>query len=207
MGDYYRQEHGRRSDGNYHHHHQSHRQERSRRLVMRERIFSITRNDFDITEGHTRNIAFTVRGDSTSVHDSRTLRDGRGRAVYRMKVILVSAHGRMVIKHCGSGEPVVTLRRKSLVPFSVMGGGTVRVWRGSRDSGQPWLEINGEHEGDDFVIEDAVWGDEIATIHRKSMTFTNIIFRRCTYVLKVRPGCNAALMVFLVTAIHDYFRE
>lgn len=174
--------------------------------MMKEKVFSMTGNDFDITEGRSRNIAFTIRGDSTSLHDSRVLRDGRGRPVYRMKLVLVSAHGRMVVKHCGSGEPVVTLRRKSVMPMALAGGGTVRVWRGGNDVGKPWVEIKGEHEGNEFIIEDAVWGDEVATVKRRSLSLRYLFLGKCTYVLRLRPGCNAALMAFLVSAVHDHYR-
>lgn len=174
---------------------------------MKEKVFSMTGNDFDVTEGRGRTIAFTIRGDSTSLHDSRVLRDSRGRPVYRMKMVIVSMHRRMVVKHCGSGEPIVTIRRKSAMPFTLSGGGTVRVWRGGNDAGQPWVEIRGEHEGNEFIIEDAAWGDEVATVKRRTLSLRYLFLRKCTYVLKLRPGCNAALMVFLVSAVHDQYRQ
>lgn len=141
-----------------------------------------------------------------SLHDTKVMRDGGGTPILSMKSALFSPRGRMRIKRWDSGEPVVTLRRKSLVPMEILGGGTVRVWKGSREIGHPLFEVRGDMYGKWFSIVEGTWGDEVAFVHRKSFTISSIL-GRSTYVMRMQPGYDAALLVFIAVAIDEFYRE
>lgn len=191
----------------HHRHHHHHHHHREKRLLVRERLFTVTGKDFVVKESLFGGSVYTVEGDYVSVHDRRTLYNETGRSVYRMKSKVLSARGGMRVKDCRSGEVLATVRRGSMVPMAVRGGGVVRVWKGDTTDGRPWLEIDGEIDGDVFGITDTWRGTEAAVVHRKSMTIPALLFRKSAYVLNVRRGYDPALMIMLTIAIDDYYRE
>lgn len=181
------------------------RRNRGGRLLVRERLFAVTGREFVVKEVIWGGSIFTIEGDFVSVHDRRTLYDDTGRSVYRMKSKMISAHGGMRIKDCRSNVVLATVRRGSVVPVAVRGSGHVRVWRGENTSRRPWLEIDGEHNGNAFSIYDTFRRVEAAFVERKSFNLS-ALFGKSAYVLHVNRGYDMTLMIMLTIAIDDYYR-
>lgn len=173
--------------------------------MIRERLFAFTSRDFAVKEGIWGRPIFTIEGDYVSMHDRRTLYNATGRSVYRMKSKMISAHGNMRIKDCRTSVVLATVRRGSVVPMAVRGGGHVRVWRGENTDMRPWLEIDGEHNGNVFAIYDAYRKTEAAFVERKSFNLA-ALFGKSSYVLNVKRGYDMPLMIMLTLAIDDYYR-
>lgn len=90
--------------------------------------------------------------------------------------------------------------------MDVLGGGTVRVWRGTREFGHPMFEVHGGMYGKWFSIVEGVWGDEVASVRRKTFAITSLV-GKSTYIVRIQPGFDAALLVFLTVAINEYYHE
>ncbi len=140
-----------------------------------------------------------------SFSDSKKLLDPSGRAIYTMSESIISLRGRMSIVDSTSKQPIVTLRKKGFIPM--MGTSTVQVWRGSTDDGSPWLEVKGDFFRKDFNFTDKSSGRVVATVKRKSFNMSNILLEKDTYVIRVEPGVDNALMVFLVVALDEQYRD
>lgn len=175
------------------------------RLLVREKVFSMTGKDFEVKNSFFQGPAYIVEGDYSSPHDKKTLFDSQGRGIYRMKSKVLTAHRTMKIKDTQSGSTVATLSRKGLVPISFQGTGKVDVWRGDKTEVNPQFEIEGVKEGSEFVVRDLWKGIEAATIQKKSFTLPTLLLGKSSYMLDVSPGYDETLMIMLNVAINDYF--
>lgn len=175
------------------------------RLLVREKVFSMTGKDFEVKNSFFSGPAYTIEGDYSSPHDKKTLFDDKGRGIYRMKSKILTAKRVMKIKDTQSGSTVATLQRQGLVPIVVQGSGTVDVWRGDKTAVNPQFQISGAKDGSEFVITDLWKGIEAATVKKKSFTMATIVLGKASYMLEVSPGYDETLMIMLNIAIDDYF--
>lgn len=175
------------------------------RLIIEEKLFSLSDNEFVIKEGRSLNRKYSVREDVFSVHGTRIMRDNFGRATLRMKKVRLSLRRTRQIEDARNDRVIVTLRRKSFLPMELGGSETLQVWKSYNDHGIPWLEIRGGFHSRIFFILDGVFGEDVAFVRRKLFTMKYLLFGKCTYVLTRLKDVDPALMSFLVIAIHDLF--
>lgn len=172
---------------------------------LREKLFSLTGDGFSINREDTDESLFKVSGNVLSLRESKTLYAADGSALYKMTDAMISLRSRMYISDERSGDTVVTLRKKGFIPM--LGTSTILVWKGSGDDGEPWLEVHGSFFRKDFKIKEAESGKEVGRVKRKAFNIRNIFMDKDTYVIRVEPGYDAALLVFLVIAIDEQYHE
>lgn len=170
---------------------------------LQEKAFSLSGDDFSVVNVQTGEQTFKVKGNAFSFKDSKSLLDSRGRPLYKMSEALLSLRGRMKIVDPSSGRTVINLRRKGLIPM--LGTSTIQAWQGDEEAGAPLYEVKGNLARKDFVIRSG--GRKVATVQRKLFTASNFLLGKDTYVIRVQPGNDAALLVFLVVAIDEQYRD
>lgn len=169
---------------------------------VREKIFSLSGDSFQIKDGYGRT-AFKVNGKVFTLRERKTLFDADGTKLYSMSENIVSFHNRMYIFD-GSGNKIMTIRSKHIIP---MFKGTVQVWNGPDDKGERAFEIVGSIIRKNFQIIDTRTGQEAANICKKWINLQNILVDKDVYIVKVNPGYNTALMVFLTVAVDEQFHD
>lgn len=172
---------------------------------LQEKALSLSGDSFKIKRLDTGEPFFKVKGNALSLKDSKTLLDMNGNALYKMSESILSLRGRMQIIDPSTKQPVVTLRKKGFIPM--MGTSTIQAWRGATDEGDAWIEVKGDFFRKDFQVREKATGRVIATIKRKSMNLSNILLEKDTYVIRVEPGADAALLVFFVIAVDEQYRD
>lgn len=174
-------------------------------LKVKEKAFSISGDGFSVKRVDNGQAMFKVKGNLLSITDSKSIVDMNGAPIYKMKEALLSLRGRMHIVDPRSGSVVYCLRKKGFVKF--FGTGTVQIWRGPSDEGAPYLQIKGNVFKKDFSIVEVASGRSVAFVKRKPFTLTNFLLEKDTYVVKVEPGQDCALMVMLVVALDEQYRD
>lgn len=172
---------------------------------LKEKTFSLSGDSFSIKNVATGEGTFKVKGNAMSFKDSKSLYDMHGRPIYKMSEALLSLRGRMQIQDANSKRTVVTLRKKGFIPH--LGTGTIQVWKGGTDEGEPWLEVKGDYLKKDFDIKEPGSSRIIGSVKRKSFNLSNILLEKDSYVIRIEPGQDAALLVFLVIAIDETYRD
>lgn len=174
-------------------------------LKLQEKVFSLSGDAFSIKNVVTKEPMFKVSGNAFSFKDSKALKDLNGSPIYKMSEVILSLRGRMHITDPGTKQIILTLRKKGFI--SGFGGGTVQAWRGGNDEGEPYLECKGNFLKKDFDIRDLKSGRIIAAIKRKSFSVQNLLFEKDTYVIRIEPGVDVALMVMFVIAVDEQYRD
>lgn len=82
----------------------------------------------------------------------------------------------------------------------------VQVWRGGEEIGEPWLQVKGKVENRSFSFISST-ERVVATVSRKGINMTDVYAEKDTCVLRVEPGVDATLMVFLAVALFQKHRD
>lgn len=172
---------------------------------IKEKLFSLSGDSFKVQNTQDRSTPFQVRGKALSLKDSKSILDHDGNAIYTLSEEILTLRGRMRIVDAKSKQPVVTLRKKGFVPG--FGTGTIQIWSGKTDDGDPWLTVKGDFFRKNFDFKDNSQGRVLASVKRKGLNFANIVMEKDTYIIRVEPGVDAALMVLLVVAIDEQYRD
>lgn len=172
---------------------------------LQEKYFSLSGDSFNIKNVATGEPVFKIKGNAFSFKDSKALYDIQGNAIYKMSESILSLRGRMQITDPATKQPVITLRKKGFIPM--LGTSTIQAWRGPSDDGEPDLECKGDFFRKDFTIREKATGRPLATVKRKSFTLSNILLEKDTYIIRVEPGTDAAMLVFLVIAVDEQYRD
>lgn len=170
---------------------------------LREKYFSLSGDSFEIKNVTTDRVAFKVKGNPLSFRDSKALSDDAGNELYKISESMMSLHGRMQIVDVASKDTVLTVKKKSLIPKM----GRVQAWRGETDDGEADIECEGDILKKDFTIKEKPTGTLLATIKRKTLSVSNIVFDKDHYIVRVEPGVDAAMMVFLVIALDEQYHD
>lgn len=172
---------------------------------LREKLFSLSGDSFIIKNADTDEEVFKVDGNALSVRDSKTLLNAEGNELFKMSSALISLHSRMNIEECAEGNVIATIKKKGIINLPIFGGRTVNVWRGDSDEGDPWLTIEGDLIRKDFVISEGE--TEVAVISRKLLSMETLFTDKDEYCVRVNPGYDASLMLFIAIAIDEQYHE
>lgn len=172
---------------------------------LKEKAFSLSGDGFSVKNTQTNQLAFKVKGNAFSLKDSKKIQDASGKPIYKMIENILTLRGRMRIVEASSNKSVVTLRKKGY--FKFFGAGTVQIWNGDSDEGDPWLEVKGDFMKKNFDFKQKASGRVVASVRRKSFNLSNLLLEKDTYIIRIEPGCDNALLVFLVIALDEQFRD
>ena len=170
----------------------------------RKRPFLSPCDAFKVKRLDTKETVFRVRGNLLSFRDSKTLNDANDVLIYKMAESVISLRGRMQIQDAHTGQALITFRKKSFIPM--MGSSTIQGWLGHKGEGEPEYTVKSDWFRKDFSIKDRS-GRLIATVRRKSFSFSNIVLEKDTYVIRVEPGVDTALIVFFVVAADEQYQD
>ncbi|CAN8069531.1 unnamed protein product [Agarophyton chilense] len=172
---------------------------------IKENVFSFSGDSFSIKRTDTGESVFKIKGNAFSFKDSKSLYDMHGHPIYKMVESIISLRGRMQILDCTKKRPIITLRKKGFIPG--FGNNTIAAWRGATDQGPPYMEVKGDIFRKDFTIKEVATGRIIATARRRSFTLSNLLLEKDSYVLRVEPHQDTALIVFFVIAVDEQYRD
>lgn len=172
---------------------------------LKEKAFSLSGDNFSIKNIQTGESTFKVKGNAFSFKDSKALYDMNGNAIYKMSESIISLRGRMKIEDPSTKRTVITLRKKGIIP--ILGTSTIQAWRGDSDDGEPYMECKGNFIRKDFAIKEVATGRVLASVKRKPFTISNFLLEKDTYVIRIEPGTDVALLVFFVIAIDEQYRD
>lgn len=173
---------------------------------VKEKIFSLSGDSFSIKRESDGQKLFKVKGNAFSIRDSKKLLDADGNDLYKMTEKLLSLRDRMYIQDVNSGETVLTVRKKSFISVPIIGGRTLQVWKGGDDEGDPWLEVHGNILRKNFKLNVVEGGQEAAVVSRKMFNIATLLDAD-SYVVRVNPGFDAALMLFLAIAVDEHYHD
>lgn len=171
---------------------------------LREKFWSLSGDSFSIKNLSNNASTFKVKGNAFSLKDSKQLCDSRNKPILKMTESLFTLRGRMHITDASTKRTVLTLRKKGFIPMT--GTGTILAWKGGDDDGKPDIVCKGDFFRKDFVIKNKS-GKVLATIRRKSFNLSNILLEKDSYVVRIEPGVDAALMIFMVVAVDEQYRD
>lgn len=171
---------------------------------MKEKAISLSGDAFKVKRLDTKETVFRVRGNLLSFRDSKTLNDANDVPIYKMAESVLTLHGRMQIQDSRTGQALITLRKKSFIPM--MGTSTIQGWRGTKEEGNPDYVVKGDWFRKDFTVKDKT-GNVLAVVRRKSLSFSNLVLEKDTYVIRVEPGVDAALIIFFIVAVDEHYRD
>lgn len=173
---------------------------------LKEKAFSLSGDSFSVKRVDTGEATFKVKGNAISLKDSKTIQDANGNALYKMSEALLTLRGRMTITDPSTKQPVITLRKKGYLP-SLFKAKTIQAWAGGDDEGDPYLEVKGDFLRKDFNVIQVSTGRTLASIKRKGFNLSNLLLEKDTYIIRVEPGVDTALLVFFVIAVDEMFRD
>lgn len=173
---------------------------------IKEKIFSLSGDSFSIKRESDGEQLFKVKGNAFSIRDSKKLLTADGTELYKMTEKLLSFRDRMYIEDVSSGEKVLTVRKKSIISVPIIGGRTLQVWKGGDDDGEPWLEIKGSVLRKNFKVSVVDGEQEAAVVSRKLFNLSTLLDSD-SYVVRINPGFDAALMLFLAIAVDEHYHD
>lgn len=173
-------------------------------FVLKEKVLSLSGDSFSIKD-ETGNSRYKIVGKIASLREKKTLTDAQGNKLYKMKEAVFSLRARQTVVDATTGAPVVVLRQKSFVPL--LGTSTILIWRGEVDEGDPWLSCKGNFLRKKFSITEIATGRDVCSVTRKGLNINNIVFEKDTYIARISAGVDAALMLMLVVAIDEVYRD
>lgn len=172
---------------------------------LKEKLWSLSGDSFSVTQVSTGATAFKIKGTVLGFNDKKKILDPSGAPIYTMVESLLSLRGRMQISDSSTKEALVTLRKKGFIPM--MGTGKILIWKGGTDEGEPWMQIKGDFLRKNFDFKEKATGRTLASVRRKSLTLSNILSEKDTYIIRVEAGVDTALFVFLVISIDEMYRD
>lgn len=171
---------------------------------LREKIFSISGDTFTVKHVATGVDAFKIIGKPLSIREKKTMSEMNGTKLFRMKEKVISLRKSMCIEDANTGTTLYNLRRKNYIQLFKP---AVQVWQGSSSKADPIFEIQGNVLRKNFTINDKRSNCVAAKVTKKYLSPTNILTASDVYTVKVNPGHDTALMIFLAVAVDEAFHD
>ena len=177
-------------------------------LVLREKVTSISEDDFVITDGKDR-AWFKLDAKVASIRDKRTLYDPENQPVVTMRKKLLSLSGNKWEGVSASGKVVYTFEPKliSLVPH-------VDVYLKDGDK-QPDFKISGSLKQKDFKIVDVRDGkDRLIAECSKTRFYEDIVayakkvmFDKHQYYARIQAGVDVAFITSMCLLLDEVYHD
>lgn len=171
---------------------------------LKEKVFALSNDNFSIKRVDTGKSVFKVKGNVFSMRDSKKMYSRDGKTLFKMTEAFISMRSKMFIQDSRNGAKY-SIRKKGIIPL--LGTSTIYVWNRNKSSRKPWLKIKGDLLRKRFKIKEVATGRKVASVRRKGMNFNHLVMDKQTYFVRVEPGQDAALMVFLAVAIDENYHE
>jgi len=172
---------------------------------LKENIRSLSGDSFTVKDAETGQVVFKMKGHFTALlSEKKVLSDTNGNGLYTLTESTISMRDRMTILDTDSKEPVLMARKKGVIPH--LGTGTILSWAGGSESGAPYLVVKGNFLKKSFSITDSSSGKVVASVSRKS-NIRSVLAEKDSYVLRVEPGVDTALMVAFAVMIDEHYRD
>lgn len=115
---------------------------------------------------------------------------------------LLTLWGKIKIVESETKKPKACLRKKK-VSLRHM----IQLWQGDEDDGEAWLQSHDDFRKKDWHCKDVCSENLVASVRKESKNLRNIALDKDSYIVRVEPGYDVALIVFLVIAIDEHYRE
>lgn len=171
---------------------------------LKEKIMSMSGDSFKVVNSASGQTAFKVKGHAMSLlSEKKTVRDANGNDLYRITEAIISVRDRMFIEDSQSKEKVLSIRKKGFIPF--VGTSTILCFRNDNEK-KPYLSIKGNLFRKNFTITEVSSAKEVASVRRQS-NMRSVLAEKDSYILRVEPGYDAALMCTLVICLDEQYRD
>lgn len=175
---------------------------------LKEKLAYLSNDSFNVIRESEGRKLFHVERKSSDSSGTTTMYDMHGGKLYTMRTALMSMHNRIHIENAHNSETIITMKTKKPLASTISKHpNTVQVWKGDTDHGKPWLELCGDLMRKDFTFKNLDTGTEAAFVTRKLIKLSTILAESDTYVLRVNPGYNVALMIFIAIVIDEQYHN
>lgn len=171
---------------------------------IKEKIMSMSGDSYDILDPGDR-ICYKVKGKFWTKTEKKTIFDRDGRPIYRLSEDVFTMHARQTIVDVLSGETIVTIARKSIVPSR--GTSTIHIWRGTNTQVDPWLVCRGDLMRKRFFIDEKANGRTVAMVTRGVFNVRNLLLCKSTYHAHLALGSNIPFFMMLIIAIDETYAD
>lgn len=175
---------------------------------LKEKLLHLSNDSFNVIRESDGRKLYRAEGKSSDSSGTKTLCDMHGRALYTMRTALVSMHNRIHVQNAHNGETVITMKtKKSLATPLSKQSQSVYIWKGDSDHGKPWLELCGDLIRKDYTFKNLDTATDAAFVTKKLIKLSSILAESDTYVLRINPGYNVALFVFIAIVIDEQYQN
>lgn len=166
----------------------------------------ITRPDSFIVEKLPEKLTlFTTTGKAIDFNGRKKLKDCNDDNLFEIIQNTTSTLLYMYIYDYITGQRY-TLRKKGWLPGR--GRGTILVWKGEKDEGEPFIEMQAQNlSKTKFIIKDLIEGNQLAVVSRNALSARRIFGGADTHQLTVNAGVNVAFMAILTVALDEQYTE
>lgn len=167
-------------------------------VKLRERIVSLSGNDFEITTPDGQ-MLFKIHGKVFSLRHKKTMSDNQGNPILSIsdKILTILRQFDIYAGPSISAEPVAHVEGH----FSLLKTKMTVDFKNFYDGNTMQLEVVGSFF--DRSAEITCNGTPIARIHRQFLNMGQIVFDDQTYYLTVAPGVDLALLVAVVVCLDE----
>ena len=175
-------------------------------LRLREKIMSLSGDDFKVTDESSGMIYFQVQGKVFSLEDEKVLYDNAGVAVLNLKEALFSFTDKYTVYAGKSNRPICQFKTR-LVTFLVTSIST--TFKDAISGRERLVVLKGDWRQKKCVIflgDPKQGGIPIAKVFRP-LTGRSLYFGVDEYILEVAPGVDVSLMVIMCIALDEHKRD
>lgn len=175
-------------------------------LVMKEKVFSFTGDDFQIKDANSGQTFFMINGKFISLRQRKVLSDYQGVPIAHFKHKIISLlPSFMIYQGEDSSNLIAKIDKKfTFLKSKMLASVTNRV------TGQPMLiTMKGnwrDKKAEIYLGEEKEGGQLIASVQRKS-NGKHYFLGQQDYVVTIQPGVDAAFMVLMVLAFDEANNE
>jgi uncharacterized protein YxjI len=168
-------------------------------LCLKEKAWSMSGDDFGITDANTRKTVLKCKGKYMSLHDRKKIESPDGKMLYNMADKMLAIRKTTVAEDDRKREVLKVTKKWS--PGSKLTATAV-----DKTDRELTLVLNGDMYGVSANIE-LKDGTPLAHISRKLVTATDMVADKQTYYVTIAPGVDISLMAAVCICFDEAMNE
>ncbi|BEI90030.1 uncharacterized protein CcaverHIS019_0301000 [Cutaneotrichosporon cavernicola] len=168
-------------------------------LCLKEKAWSMSGDDFGITDANTRKTVLKCKGKYMTLHDRKKIESPNGKVLFNLSDKMLSIRKTTVGEDHRGREVLKVVKKWS--PGSKLTATAV-----DKDDKEHTLVLNGDMYGVSANIE-LKNGIPLAHISRKLVTVTDIVADKQTYYVTIAPGVDVSLIAAVCIVFDEVMNE
>ena len=184
-----------------------------RDYVMKEKILSLSGDDFAIEDENGNPSGYKISGKVFSLSDKKKLLDGYGNTIGQVREKIMTLHKRMYLVDA-DGLVRVVLRRAHFFQLAAAAEGWVlqhpvpvdKIDKSETKSRPADFRMGGNWRAKNFICVNSE-NQVIVKTQRKGLNVSNIVFGKQTYIVSVPAFVDSAFCILLCCALDEMYRD